>query len=957
MKQGDGETERRVRGSSELKQRHRERKTKTSRPWVNTVMPPLLWLILQPSSHRHSALKLANARSSGMLQCFLGLGSFAVALHRCVAAVAGGGGDAVRNKRKRGETEGGRGGGIRLNRQATQGLLQWKRLPFLAMLSSVPTRLIARRSRSLSPCSRVLQTSASGAARQGTREKPAENNRNPILTTSRVSRRGILAEDSAGTSVNPAVQYHHLAPRWLSNLENRRNSWASLAGRGRNNNHYWEESGGGEGRGTGGGAGRAGVASAGVLSAAALAFCLKKDSDNKGDALLEAARTNNSEDVARLVKEGVDANQRHRLGWTALMVAAMNRQHSCAGVMRSSEVQSLGQVVRDMDGQFGSEQDRRKCSFPVFPPGHDGKITPAPGSITGCIEVFVEVLARVRGEPSVGHGPPAAPSHSDTVTKGDPPIVLYTPSASVLKVLLAAGADPNAGDDFNNVYDTSREKGIHSLEVLVSREDEFSSRLSSRAGFRGCTALHYATLTDDPRTVRMLLESGANPLQTNGLGHTARAYAKDGEVSTVLTEFEGKFQEVQARREAAERRRFPLERRLKEYIIGQEGAINTVASAIRRKENGWYDEEHPLVFLFLGSSGIGKTELAKQVARYMHKDLKKGFIRMDMSEFQEKHEVAKFIGSPPGYVGHEEGGQLTKLLKACPNAVVLFDEVDKAHPDVLTIMLQLFDEGRLTDGKGKTIECKDAIFIMTSNIAVMKLPSMHCSFVRKQKRSAAGSWWTNSDVQKGDDVKISRQFKESVIRPILKAHYRRDEFLGRINEIVYFLPFCHSELLQLVTKELNFWAKKVRNTVISQHPTFITWAKQRHDITLQWERPVLDLLAGGYNMHYGARSIKHEVERRVVNQLAAAYEQELLPKGCTLRLTVQSEDQEDPSTPSLRLEVVGEDSTSRTLDIPLNTNPDTQRVYPDIYAHMYTFHTHSLIIVSGAWIVLDGCYQ
>ncbi|KAK5868509.1 hypothetical protein PBY51_009516 [Eleginops maclovinus] len=674
------------------------------------------------------------------------------------------------------------------------------------MLSSVPTRLIARRSRSLSPCSRVLQTSANGAARQGTREKPAENNRNPIVSTSRISRRGILSEETAGTSVNPAVQYHHLAPRWLSNLENRRSSWASLANRGRNNNHYWEESGGGEGRGTGGGAGPAGVASAGVLSAAALAFCLKKDSDNKGDALLEAARTNNSEDVARLVKEGVDANQRHRLGWTALMVAAMNRQHSA------------------------------------------------------------------------------------------------------VKVLLEAGADPNAGDDFNNVYDTSREKGIHSLEVLVSREDEFSSRLSSRAGFRGCTALHYATLADDPRTVRMLLESGANPLHTNGLGHTARAYAKDGEVSTVLTEFEGKFQEVQARREAAERRRFPLEKRLKEYIIGQEGAINTVASAIRRKENGWYDEEHPLVFLFLGSSGIGKTELAKQVARYMHKDIKKGFIRMDMSEFQEKHEAAKFIGSPPGYVGHEEGGQLTKLLKACPNAVVLFDEVDKAHPDVLTIMLQLFDEGRLTDGKGKTIECKDAIFIMTSNIASDEI-AQHALQLRQEAEEVSRRKLADKleDVQKVDDVKISRQFKESVIRPILKAHYRRDEFLGRINEIVYFLPFCHSELLQLVSKELNFWAKK---------------AKQRHDITLQWERPVLDLLAGGYNMHYGARSIKHEVERRVVNQLAAAYEQELLPKGCTLRLIVQSEDQEEPSTPSLRLEVVGEDSSSRTLDIRPPLSPE-----------------------------------
>lgn len=129
-------------------------------------------------------------------------------------------------------------------------------------------------------------------------------------------------------------------------------------------------------------------------------------------------------------------------------------------------------------------------------------------------------------------------------------------------------------------------------------------------------------------------------------------------------------------------------------------------------ENGWLDNDHPLVFLFLGSSGIGKTELAKQIANYLHKDDKKAFIRLDMSEYQEKHEVAKLIGSPPGYIGYDQGGQLTKALREFPQAVVLFDEVDKAHPDVLTVLLQLFDEGRLTDGQGKQLALR--ITILTS---------------------------------------------------------------------------------------------------------------------------------------------------------------------------------------------------------------------------------------------------
>ncbi|CAH6792720.1 Clpb [Phodopus roborovskii] len=316
----------------------------------------------------------------------------------------------------------------------------------------------------------------------------------------------------------------------------------------------------------------------------------------------------------------------------------------------------------------------------------------------------------------------------------------------------------------------------------------------------------------------------------------------------------------------------------------------------------------------------GKTELAKQTAKYMHKDAKKGFIRLDMSEFQERHEVAKFIGSPPGYIGHEEGGQLTKKLKQCPNAVVLFDEVDKAHPDVLTIMLQLFDEGRLTDGKGKTIDCKDAIFIMTSNVASDEI-AQHALQLRQEALEMSRNRIAENlgDVQISDKITISKNFKENVIRPILKAHFRRDEFLGRINEIVYFLPFCHSELIQLVNKELNFWAKR---------------AKQRHNITLLWDREVADVLVDGYNVHYGARSIKHEVERRVVNQLAAAYEQDLLPGGCTLRITVEDSDKhllkspELPSPevekrpPTLRLEIIDKDSKTRKLDIRAPLHPE-----------------------------------
>ena len=223
--------------------------------------------------------------------------------------------------------------------------------------------------------------------------------------------------------------------------------------------------------------------------------------------------------------------------------------------------------------------------------------------------------------------------------------------SEIVKFLLEKGANPDISDDFVNIYQTAREKQMQSLDVMISREEEFNSNLNLRSNFRGCTALHYASLADDLESVKYLLEFGANPTLTNDYGRTPKDYARDPQIKHLLAEHAKTYKRKQEKQELEQRRKYPLEMRLKERIVGQEGAISVVASAIRRKENGWIDDEHPLVFLFLGSSGIGKTELAKQVAKYLHKDhLKTAFIRLDMSEYQEKHEVAKLIGSPPGTV-------------------------------------------------------------------------------------------------------------------------------------------------------------------------------------------------------------------------------------------------------------------------------------------------------------------
>ncbi|OMH86283.1 Caseinolytic peptidase B protein-like protein [Zancudomyces culisetae] len=440
----------------------------------------------------------------------------------------------------------------------------------------------------------------------------------------------------------------------------------------------------------------------------------------------------------------------------------------------------------------------------------------------------------------------------------------------MVRELLKRGADPKSVDDFSVSLERGNIRDVQ--EQYIQREREFSSLIYPSAPTLGFSPLHYACVSENIDMIKLLIEYGADPRVLDKQGnHPGRYVETDSEnytqIISLLEEASVKAEQEEARRNKENRRIFPLEKRLETVIVGQKAPIEAVASAIRRKENGWNEEERPLVFLFLGSSGVGKTELAKQVAKYLHSN-EDSFIRIDMSEFQTKHEVSKFIGSPPGYVGHDEGGQLTEKLRKTPNAVVLLDEVEKAHPDVLNVMLQVFDEGRLTDGKGKTILCKDAIFIMTSNLAQREIAEQS-QILREE---AEKNEFTNP--LKDDYNSPQKKFINQVIYPILRSHFRRDEFLGRITEILYFLPFNSQELHMIAEKEMVKWAEK---------------ASQRHQVKLTWSNDLIELIVKlGYNVHYGARSIKHEIDKRVINLIAKAHEYDEFENGASIHVYVEN---------------------------------------------------------------------
>jgi ATP-dependent Clp protease ATP-binding subunit ClpB len=290
-----------------------------------------------------------------------------------------------------------------------------------------------------------------------------------------------------------------------------------------------------------------------------------------------------------------------------------------------------------------------------------------------------------------------------------------------------------------------------------------------------------------------------------------------------------------------------MEERLHQRVIGQDDAVRAVANAIRRARAGLQDPNRPLgSFIFLGPTGVGKTELARALAAFLFDD-EHAMVRIDMSEYQEKHTVSRLIGAPPGYVGYEESGQLTEAIRRRPYAVVLFDEIEKAHPEVLNVLLQLLDDGRLTDGKGRTVDFKNAVVIMTSN---------------------AGSHYIAERASRGEadiDEGTRRQLTET-----LREHFR-PEFLNRVDEIIFFHALGRDEIRQIIDVQLASLLKRLEDRKLT--------------LTLSDKARQL-IIDEGYDPVYGARPLKRTIQRRLLDPLALSVLQGDFREGDAVRADV-----------------------------------------------------------------------
>ena len=297
-----------------------------------------------------------------------------------------------------------------------------------------------------------------------------------------------------------------------------------------------------------------------------------------------------------------------------------------------------------------------------------------------------------------------------------------------------------------------------------------------------------------------------------------------------------------------------LEEELHKSVIGQEEAIQAVSDAVRRSRAGLQDPKRPIgSFIFLGTTGVGKTELAKALATYLFND-ESLMTRIDMSEYQEKFSVSRLIGAPPGYVGYDEGGQLTEAVRRKPYSVVLFDEIEKAHPDVFNILLQVLDDGRLTDNKGRVVNFKNTIIIMTSNLG--------SSYIQEQFEKQNNS----------NRESIIEETKEKIMEMLKKTI--RPEFLNRIDETIMFTPLDKEEIEQIVKLQIKSVASLLKES----------------DITLEVTDTAVQLIAqAGFDPEFGARPIKRAIQRLLLNDLSKQLLASAIDKNAPIKVDAQDE--------------------------------------------------------------------
>ena len=421
------------------------------------------------------------------------------------------------------------------------------------------------------------------------------------------------------------------------------------------------------------------------------------------------------------------------------------------------------------------------------------------------------------------------------------------PSKERLERLEKELADEKADYDTMHARWEEEKRSIHAVKEIKEQIDETKKQIEEaerRYDFEKLSELKYGTLQALEQQLKEANEKESEQAEERML----KEQVTEEEIAEVVSKWTGipVTRLVETEREKL----LSLEDLLHKRVIGQDEAVTSVSDAILRARSGMKNPNRPIgSFIFLGPTGVGKTELAKALTEAMFDD-ERNLVRIDMSEYMEKHAVSRLVGAPPGYVGYEEGGQLTEAVRRKPYSVVLFDEIEKAHPDVFNILLQVLDDGRLTDNQGRTVDFKNTILIMTSNI---------------------GSHYLLEGVNEAGELEESAKKR---VEEEMKVHFR-PEFLNRIDDIVLFTPLSKKEIFAIIDLSMQAIEQRLEERRMQIH--FTEEAKEL-------------VLARSYSAQYGARPIKRHLQKHVETELGRMILKGEVTDGDSIRVTVENDE-------------------------------------------------------------------